>query len=64
MDISRKVAAGGVAGAVTIILVWLLAQFGISVPDYVAQAGTVIVSAVTGWLVRESGAKHVAPPES
>lgn len=59
MDVSRKVAAGGVAGAATIIIVWLLAQFGVTVPDYVAQAGTVIVSAVTGWIVSERG-KHSA----
>ena len=40
---SHKIAVGGTAGAFTIILVWLLAEFaGIHVPDHVGQAFTML----------------------
>lgn len=50
---SRKVAAGGLAGALTIILVWAVAQFGLEVPGEVASAITVIVSFFTSYFTSE-----------
>lgn len=41
-----KVAAGGVAGAATIVLVWLLGLAGVDMPPEVASAAT----ALLGWL--------------
>lgn len=39
--------SGGVAfGAITIVLVWILSEVGVSIPDHVAQAITIILSAV------------------
>lgn len=45
-----KVVAGGVAGALTIVLVWLAGQFGVDVPAEVASAFTVLVSFAAGYL--------------
>ncbi len=39
-----KVVAGGVAGAASIVLVYLLGEAGIVVPNEVAQAITVLIS--------------------
>lgn len=51
--ISRKVAAGGLAGSVTIILVWILnSGVGVDVPPEVASAFTTLFSVVTGWWVK------------
>lgn len=39
--------SGGVAfGAITIVLVWILSEVGVNIPDHVAQAITIILSAV------------------
>lgn len=45
-----KVVAGGVAGALTIMLVWVAGLFGLDVPAEVASAFTVIVSFAAGYL--------------
>jgi len=48
----RKVAAGGAAGAVTIIVVWILhAAFKIDMPPEVASAITVLLSFLAGYFV-------------
>jgi len=63
--ISPKVAAGGAAGAAAIVLVWLASLFGLDIPDYVAQAATVLISLVVGYMVpddRSGGSgEHSAP---
>ena len=45
-----KVVAGGVAGAVTILLVYIASMLGLDVPPEVSSAFTVIVSAGAGYL--------------
>lgn len=45
-----KVAAGGAAGAATIVLVWLAGLKGIEVPAEVASALTVLFSTAAGWV--------------
>ena len=45
-----KVAASGVAGAFTIIVVYAAKLAGLDVPDYVAQAFTVLVAGCAGYL--------------
>lgn len=49
MNINPKVAAGGVAGSITIILVWVLGFFHVEVPPEVASAFTTIISFGAGW---------------
>lgn len=48
-----KVVAGGVAGAVTVVLVWVAGLAGLDVPAEVASAFTVIVSFAAGYFKRE-----------
>lgn len=45
-----KVAAGGLAAGVTIILVWVAQMLGLDVPPEVASAFTAVVSAVAGYV--------------
>lgn len=52
ITISRKVAAGGLAGSLTIILVWVLnTAIGVDVPPEVASAFTTILTFGTGFIV-------------
>jgi hypothetical protein len=47
-----KIAAAGIAGAVTVVLVWLLGLFtSVEVPPEVASAITTIFAFVAGWLM-------------
>ena len=48
--ISPKVIAGGLAGAVTAILVYVISLFGVELPPEVASAVTVIITAVFAYL--------------
>lgn len=50
LTINPKVAAGGIAGALTVILVWLLNMGGVDVPAEVASAITVVISFGAGYL--------------
>ena len=45
-----KVAASGIAGALTIVIVWAAGMAGVDVPPEVASAFTVIISFAAGWL--------------
>ena len=45
-----KVVAGGIAGAVTIVLVWAAGMAGVDVPAEVASAFTVLVSFAAGFI--------------
>lgn len=45
-----KVKAGGVAGSVSILIVWLAGQAGVEVPPEVASALTTVLAAAAGWL--------------
>lgn len=48
-----KVVAGGVAGSLTILLVWGAGLAGVDVPPEVASAFTVLVSFFAGYLKSE-----------
>lgn len=51
MNLNPKVAAGGIAGAVSIVLVWLLnTAAGVDVPPEVASSFTVILTFMAGYL--------------
>jgi hypothetical protein len=45
-----KVVAGTVAGAATVLLVWLAGLLGLAVPPEVAAAVTVLLSGAAGYL--------------
>ena len=47
---TSKVAAAGIAGAASIVLVWLLGLTGVEVPPEVAAAFTALLSFATGWI--------------
>lgn len=49
-NVHPKVAASGVAGAVTILLVYVAALLGLDVPPEVSSAFTVVVSAAAGYV--------------
>lgn len=55
MTPTPKVTAGLAGSAVSIIIVFVLAQFGINLPSEVAQAVTLLLSFGAAWLKREAG---------
>lgn len=48
--VTPKVAAGGAAGAASIVLVFVLAQAGIEIPPEVSSALTTLIAFAAGWL--------------
>lgn len=50
---TRKVGAGGIGGAVAIIIVWVVGLFGVDVPAEVAAAFGTLGSFVAGWATSE-----------
>lgn len=51
---SRKVTTGGLAGALSVIIVWAVEEFGgVTIPAEIASAFTVIATAVVAYLVPE-----------
>ena len=50
---TTKVAAGGIAGAQTVLVVWILGLLHVPVPPEVASALTVLISFVTSYFVRQ-----------
>lgn len=53
-----KVMAGGLGGAVTVVLVWTLGLAGVDVPAAVASAITVVVTFVVGYLTHDEPAAN------
>lgn len=51
--ISSKVYASAAAGAIAVILVWIIGLFDVDVPAEVAAAITTVLSAVGAWLIRD-----------
>lgn len=49
----RKVQAGGLGGAIGIIVVWAISEIGADVPGEVAAAIAMVLGVVVGWLVPE-----------
>lgn len=50
MHINPKIAASGIAGALTVVLVYVLSLANINVPTEVAAAITVIIAFAAGYL--------------
>lgn len=48
---TNKMVAVGVAGALTVVLVYALGEFGYNIPVEVASAVTVLISFVSGYIV-------------
>lgn len=51
-SIHPKVAASSLAGALTVLLVWVLSLFDVTMPGEVGSALTVILMSVTGYMKR------------
>ena len=52
---TRKVGSGALAGALSIVLVWVIQTYGgQQIPAEVASAGTTILSFIVSWLVPEA----------
>lgn len=51
---TQKVAAGSIAGAVTVIVVWAVGLAGLAVPAYVAAAVTLLLTAAAAYIMPES----------
>lgn len=47
---TAKVAATTVAGAVTLVLVWIAGMLGLEVPPEVSSAVTLLIAAAAGYL--------------
>ena len=59
----RKVAAGGVAGAITTIIVWILsAAFKVDMPPEIAAAITVVLSFAAGYFIPPAAGDVVVTP--
>ncbi len=54
-SIERKVGAGGLAGALSVILVWIISEVGADIPGEVASAITTVLTFVTAWVVPDKG---------
>jgi len=50
VNVNPKVAAGGIAGSVTILLVWIANMLGLDVPPEAASAFTVVVGTLAGYI--------------
>lgn len=58
---TAKVATGGAAGALTVLLVFAAGWAGVEVPAEVAAAATVLISFVAGYFKRDGdGGRHAA----
>ncbi len=52
--LTTKVATGALAGAVSVIVVWLITKFGVEVPPEIASAFTTVISALAGYFAPRS----------
>ena len=48
-----KVGSGALAGAISVILVWVLSLFGIEVPGAIGAAFATVAGGATAWFVPE-----------
>ena len=49
----RRSQQGAIAGAITVLVVWILGMFNVAAPPEVASAFTVIISFAASYFVRE-----------
>lgn len=54
-----KVAAGGAAGAASILIVWLLSMFGVEVPSEAAAALATLLGFAAAYMVPDGTGKRV-----
>ncbi len=54
MALTPKVATGALAGAVSVILVWIITKWGIDVPPEIASAFTTVISAGSSYFAPRS----------
>lgn len=54
MNLNPKIASAGIAGALTVVLMWVVSLFGVEVPAEVASAVTIIIAFAAGY-VRPQG---------
>lgn len=54
MALTPKVATGALAGAVSVILVWIITKCGLDVPPEISSAFTTVVSAVSSYFAPRS----------
>jgi hypothetical protein len=50
VNLNPKIASAGVAGALTIVLMWVVSLFGVDVPAEVASAVTIIIAFAAGYI--------------
>lgn len=50
---SRTIRGAGIAGSLSVILMFILTQVGVEVPADVASAASVLIATVVGYLVPE-----------
>lgn len=50
MNLNPKTTAAGIAGAVTLVIVFILSQLGVEIPADVASAITVIIAFAAAYL--------------
>lgn len=55
-----KVAAGGAAGALAILITFIAGQLGLDLPDTVVAALTVLIAVGTSYLKKDPPGKHAA----
>lgn len=51
--INPKVGKSAFAGAVTAVLLWVASYYGMDIPAYIGGQITLIVMALTGWIVKD-----------
>ncbi len=53
-NLTPKVAVGALAGAISVILVWIITKCGIEVPPEIASAFTTVISALASYFTPRS----------
>ncbi len=53
-SLTPKVATGALAGAVSVIVVWIISKFGMDVPPEIASAFTTVISAGSSYFAPRS----------
>lgn len=56
-----KVAAAGISGGASLVLVWLAGQFGVEMPEAVAGAIVLLAAVGAAWLKRERKPRGTEP---
>ena len=60
--INKKVAAGGFAGGMSLLVVWGLGSLGVDVPPEVAAALTTVITFAVSYLVPDNSPGNYFPP--